>query len=222
VIKKLPAVKKRIGLDMGITSLVTTSDGDKITNPKVLNRHHQKLAHLQRHLARKAKGSQNRQKAKIKVARIHRKILDVRKDLLHKLSTRLVRENQSIVIEDLNVRGLLKNHCLAGAISDACWQQLGSMLEYKCSWYGRELVKVDRWFPSSKTCHCCGHVVEKLPLSVRSWVCPKCNTTHDRDVNAAKNILAAGTAVHACGGAVTPKRAKLVDAGLREAGISGL
>lgn len=221
-IKKLPAIEKSVGLDMGITALVTTSDGEKVTNPKAYAQHHRKLAHCQRDLARKVKGSRNRQKAKIKVARIHRKISDIRKDQLHKLSTRLVRENQSIVIEDLAVRNMLKNHCLAGSIQDAGWQQLRGMLQYKCDWYGRNLKVVDRWFPSSKTCHCCGHVVDKLPLSVRSWVCPKCGAQHDRDLNAAINIHAAGTAVHACGGAVRPKRAKLVNASLCEAGIPGL
>lgn len=205
-IPALPPVDKHIGLDMGITSLVTTSDGEKITNPKAYKTHKRKLAHAQKHLARKQKGSANRNKARRKVARIHRKISDIRKDQLHKLTTRLVRENQSIAIEDLAVRNMLKNHSLAGSIADASWGMLKQQLEYKCKWYGRELRIVDRWFPSSKTCHECGHVVEKLPLNIRQWDCPKCSASHDRDVNAAKNILAAGRVVNACGGAVNPKR----------------
>jgi putative transposase len=205
-IKPLPPIEKHLGLDMGISTLVTTSDGEKVTNPKAYRTSKRKLAHAQKHLARKMKASKNRHKAKRKVARIHRKISDIRKDQLHKLTTRLVRENQSIAIEDLAVRNMLKNHCLAGSISDASWGMFKQQLEYKCKWYGRELRVVDRWFPSSKTCHGCGHVVEKLPLNVREWICPKCSAPHDRDVNAAKNILAAGKVVNACGGAVNPKR----------------
>lgn len=205
-IAKLAAVNKHVGLDMGITALVTTSDGEKVYGAKATKRHARKLAHEQRELARKQKGSRNQWKARIRVARVHRKISDIRKDQLHKLSTRLVRENQSIAIEDLAVRNMLKNHCLAGSISDAGWQQLKGMLAYKCEWYGRELRVIDRWFPSSKTCSKCGHVVDKLPLTVRQWECPKCGSSHDRDVNAAINILAAGTAVSACGGDVRPKR----------------
>jgi putative transposase len=205
-IETLPPADKHIGLDMGISALATTSDGEKITNPKAYRVHKRKLAHAQKHLARKVKGSANRNKARRRVARIHRKISDIRKDQLHKLTTRLVRENQSIAIEDLAVRNMLKNHCLAGSISDASWGTLKKQLEYKCKWYGRELRIVDRWFPSSKTCHECGHVVSKLPLNIRQWDCPKCSASHDRDVNAAKNILAAGVVVNACGGAVNPKR----------------
>lgn len=205
-IKPLTSLEKHIGLDMGISALVTTSDGEKVTNPKAYRIHKRKLAHAQKHLARKIKGSANRNKAKRKVARIHRKISDIRKDQLHKLTTRLVRENQSIAIEDLAVRNMLRNHCLASSITDASWGMLKQQLEYKCKWYGRELRVVDRWFPSSKTCHECGHVVSKLPLNIREWECPKCLATHDRDVNAALNILAAGKVVNACGGAMNPKR----------------
>ena len=204
-IATLPAATKHIGIDMGLTALVATSEGELITNPKPYKVHKRKLAHAQRHLTRKQKGSKNRQKAKRRVARIHRKISDIRKDQLHKLTTRLVRENQSIAIEDLTVRNMLKNHCLASSISDAGWSMLKSMLEYKCKWYGRELRVVDRWFPSSKTCSDCGHVVEKMPLSVREWTCPQCAAVHNRDSNAAKNILAAGHVVNALGGTVRPK-----------------
>lgn len=205
-IQKLPVIDKHVGLDMGITALVTTSYGEKILSAKSAKQHAMKLAHAQKELARKQQGSKNRQKAKIRVARIHRKISDIRNDQLHKLSTRLVRENQSIAIEDLAVRNMLKNHCLAGSVADLGWHRFKSMLEYKCNWYGRELRVIDRWFPSSKTCHKCGHVVAKQPLNVRQWDCPQCGVSHDRDVNAAINILAVGTTVNACGGTVSPKR----------------
>lgn len=221
-IEKLPPANKSVGLDMGITSLVTTSDGEKMTNPKTSRKYRKQLATTQRHLARKQKGSKRRLRAKRKVARVHDKISETRKDQLHKLTTRLVRENQTIVVEDLSVRYMLKNHCLAGSIVDASWGMLKQQLEYKCNWYGRELKVVDRWFPSSKTCHGCGHVAEKLPLSVREWVCPKCGASHDRDINAAINIKSAGTVDYTDGGIVRPKRTKSVDANLSEVGIPGL
>lgn len=221
-IGRLPLTSKRVGLDMGITSLVTTSDGEKVTGPKPSKVYRRELATAQRRAARKQKGSKRSLRAKRKVARLHQKISDIRKDQLHKLTTRLVRENQSIAIEDLAVRNMLKNHCLAGSISDASWGELKRMLAYKCEWYGRELRVVDRWFPSSKTCHGCGHVVNKLPLNIRSWECPKCSATHDRDVNAAKNILSAGTVDYTDGGSVRPKRTKSVDAAPSEVGIPSL
>lgn len=221
-IEKLPPVDKSVGLDMGITALVTLSTGEKVTNPKTARRYRCKMASAQRHLARKQKGSKRRLRAKLKVARIHEKISETRKDQLHKLTTRLVRENQTIVVEDLPVRNMVRCHNLAGSISDASWSMLRSMLEYKCNWYGRELKVIDRWFPSSKTCHGCGHVVEKLPLNVRSWTCPQCGAAHDRDVNAAINIKSAGTVDYTSGGVVRPKRTKFVDANLSEAGIHGL
>ncbi|MFI0815179.1 RNA-guided endonuclease InsQ/TnpB family protein [Streptomyces sp. NPDC021098] len=200
-----PATGTAVGLDAGITSLVTLSTGEKIANPKHERRDRARLAKAQRELSRKAKGSGNRAKARVKVARVHARIADRRRDFLHKLSTRLVRENQTVVIEDLTVRNLLKNGKLARAISDAAWTDLRMMLEYKCAWYGRELVTVDRWFPSSKLCGACGTVREKLPLNVREWTCD-CGAAHDRDVNAARNILAAGLAVSACGDGVRPQR----------------
>ena len=205
-IETLPPSDKHVGIDMGINALATLSTGEKVANPRPMRRYRLRLATAQRHLARKQKGSANSRKAKRKVARIHDRISETRKDQLHKLTTRLVRENQSIAIEDLAVRNMLKNHCLAGSISDASWGELKRMLEYKCECYGRELRVVDRWFPSSKTCHGCGHVVDKLPLNIRSWECPKCSVIHDRDVNAAINILSAGTVDYTCGGLVRPKR----------------
>ncbi|MGW3432074.1 RNA-guided endonuclease InsQ/TnpB family protein [Streptomyces melanosporofaciens] len=200
-----PATKAAVGLDAGVTSLVTLSTGEKIANPRHERRDRKRLAKAQRELSRKAKGSANREKARRRVAGVHARIADRRRDVLHKLSTRLVRENQTVVIEDLTVRNLLKNGKLARAISDAAWTDLRMMLEYKCAWYGRELVTVDRWFPSSKLCGACGTVRGKLPLNIREWTC-ECGAVHDRDVNAARNILAAGLAVSACGDGVRPQR----------------
>jgi putative transposase len=201
-----PARESVTGIDAGITSLVTLSTGEKIANPRHERRDRDKLAKAQRDLARKQKGSANRDKARVKVARVHARITDRRRDFLHQLTTRLVRENQAVVIEDLSVRNMLGNHCLARAISDAAWSDLRGMLEYKCDWYGRDLIIIDRWYPSSKTCAACGHTAASLPLNVREWDCVNCGTRHDRDINAAANIRAAGLAVSACGGSVRPKR----------------
>jgi len=204
-IEPLAPVASVAGIDAGITSLVTFSTGEKIVNPKHERADRARLVKAQRQLSRKAKGSANRAKARLKVARVHARIADRRRDHLHKLTTRLVRDNQTVVIEDLNVAGMLRNHCLARAISGAAWSDLRGMLEYKCRWYGRDLVVIDRWFPSSKTCSACGHVAASMPLSVRQWFCERCGAVHDRDVNAAVNIRAAGLAVLACGGGVRPK-----------------
>jgi putative transposase len=204
-ITQAPATTAAVGLDAGITSLVTLSTGEKVANPQHERRDRARLARAQRDLSRKAKGSANREKARRRISKVHARIADRRRDFLHKPSTRLVRENQTVVIEDLNVRNLLKNSTLARAISDASWTQLRSMLEYKCAWYGRELVVIDRFFPSSKLCGTCGTVAGKLPLNVRVWTCD-CGAVHDRDVNAALNILAAGLAASACGDGVRPQR----------------
>jgi len=200
-----PATDSAVGIDAGIASLMTLSTGEKITNPRHERRDRARLAKAQRELSRKEKGSANRAKARLKVAKVHARITDRRRDFLHKLTTRLVRENQTVVIEDLTVRTMVKNHKLARAVSDAAWSDMRTMLEYECAWYGRDLVVVDRWFPSSKLCGACGTIRAKLPLNVRQWTCD-CGTTHDRDVNAAKNILAAGLAVSACGDGVRPQR----------------
>ena len=205
-IEKLPKINKSIGLDVGITSLIATSDGDKISNPRHFKRLRKKLKKAQKTLSRKQKGSKNRYKARLKVAKVHGQISDSRKDFLHKLTTQLVRENQTIVVEDLAIKNMVRNHKLALSISDASWGELIRQLAYKCEWYGRELVKIDRWFPSSKRCGSCGHVVDKLPLNVREWECPKCGANHDRDINASKNILAAGLAVSVCGANIRPDR----------------
>jgi putative transposase len=192
-IRPLDATGTMVGVDAGVTALVTLSTGEKVANFRHERADRRKLAKAQRALARKAKGSTNRQKAKLRVAKVYARIADRRRDHLHKLTTRLVRENQTVVIEDLTVRNMVKNHTLARAVSDASWRELRSLLEYKTVWYGRELVVIDRWFPSSKLCSACGTLHGTMPLNVREWVCA-CGAVHDRDVNAAINILAAGLA----------------------------
>lgn len=201
-----PPTSAVVGIDAGITSLFTLSTGEKVANPRHEQRDRLRLAKAQRSQERKAAGSANWNKARRKVARVHARIADRRRDFLHKLTTRLVRENQTIVVEDLNVTGMLRNHKLARAISDAGWSQFRSMLDYKAASRGRELIAVDRWFPSSKTCSTCGLLIGHLPLHVRVWTCPGCGDVHDRDINAARNILAAGLAVTACGDGVRPIR----------------
>jgi putative transposase len=176
-IEPLPKTNKSIGMDMGITSLITTSNGDKIVNPKHFKRLRTKLRRVQKALSRKQKGSNNRQKQRLKVAKVHGQITDSRKDFLHKLTTQLVRENQTIVVEDLALQNMVRNHKHSGSISDASWGELIRQLAYKCEWYGRELIKIDRWFPSSKRCGSCGHIMDKMPLNIRGWNCPKCGIT---------------------------------------------
>ena len=214
-IKSLPTIDKSIGLDLGITSLIATSNGDKVSNPKPFKRLYKKLRRVQKALNRKQLGSFNRDKARLKVARVTAAIADTRKDFLHKLTTQLVRENQTIVVEDLSVSNMVKNHKLAQSISDASWGELVRQLAYKCEWYGRELIKIDRWFPSSKRCGCCGHIVEKMPLNIREWNCPKCGMHHDRDINAAKNILAVGHTVSVCEANIRPDN-QMVEGQLRK------
>jgi putative transposase len=205
-VQPLPATGQAVGADVGLDHLLTLSTGEKIADPRHERRDRTRLAKAQRNLARKAGGDgANRGKARLKAAKIHARIADRRRDGLHKLTTRLVRENQTIVIEDLTVRNMVKNRTLARAISDAAWARFRGLLEYKAAWYGREVIAVDRFFPSSKLCSHCGTLQEKMPLSVRTWTCD-CATTHDRDVNAAKNLLAAGLAVSACGAGVRPQR----------------
>jgi putative transposase len=203
-IQPLPPVEACIGVDLGLKSLLITSEGEAIVNPRGFNQHRKRLAKAQKVLARKQKGSRNRQKARERVARIHAKITDSRRDHLHKLTTRLVKENQLIAVENLCVKGMLRSKRYSRSIADAAWGELVRQLEYKANWYGRILVKVDRFFPSSKTCSECGHVMEAMPERIRDWDCPSCGVHHDRDINAARNVLAAGLAVAACGAPVRP------------------
>ncbi len=203
-----PPINKVIGLDLGLKSMVVTSDGEAIGNPKFFARDEKKLARAQRRHAKKKKGSRNREKARRKVARIHARIADRRRNYQHQLSTRLIRENQTICVESLRVKNMVKNHCLAKSIHDVGWGEFVRQLEYKAVWYGRTLIKIDTFFPSSKRCFACGHVLETLSLDEREWTCPKCGVHHDRDKNAANNILAEGLSVAACGETVRPERAK--------------
>jgi len=183
------------GVDLGLRDFVVTSDGERIANPRHLARKARNLARYQRRQARCRKGSANRAKAAAKVARAHRKVRNARQDFLHRASTGLVRGNDVIVIEDLAVANMVRNRRLARAISDCGWGEFRRQLEYKCERYGRRLIVIDRWYPSSKTCSACGHLLAELNLSTRHWTCPSCGARHDRDINAAKNILAAGLAV---------------------------
>lgn len=193
-IEKLPETQKTIGIDFGLTTFVTTSDGFKVEPLKSYRLHEKKLARQQRALSRKCVGSKNKEKARVKVARLHAKIADARKDFLHKLSTKIIRENQAISVEDLNILAMQKNHRLAKSVSDAGWSEFVRQVEYKAAWYGRSFVKVNRWYPSSQICSACGHQDGKKALGVREWTCPECGATHDRDVNAAININTAGLA----------------------------
>lgn len=185
-----------IGIDVGIKEFYTDSNGNSVHNPKYLEKSMHKLAREQRRLSRKKKDSNNRCKQRIKVARVHEKITNQRNDFLQKQSTILVRENQAICIEDLNTKGMIRNHKLAKSIASASWSKFFTMLEYKASWYGADLIKVPTMYPSSQTCRCCGYknpVVKRL--SVRKWECPVCHTVHDRDTNAAINILNKGLSI---------------------------
>lgn len=184
-----------VGLDLGVKDFAVTSDGRRIANPTCLQRKARALARYQRRLARARRGSSNRAKAKRKIAAAHRKVCNARRDFLHRTSTRIVRDADVIVIEDLAVANMVRNRRLSRAISDVAWGEFRAMLEYKAHRAGRTLVAVDRWYPSTRTCSTCGHLLSELGLSIRHWTCPNCRTRHDRDLNAAKNILAAGRVV---------------------------
>ena len=183
-----PIPEQTVGIDLGLTHYAVLSTGEKVANPKHLKNSQQRLAVLQRRLARKKKGSKNRNKARLKVARCHQKIADQRRDFQHQLSSRLVRENQALAVESLNVNGMVKNHSLAQAISDAGWGTFCSMLAYKCREAGKTLLQIGMFEPSSKTCSICGYRMAALTLKDREWTCPDCRTPHDRDINAAINI----------------------------------
>lgn len=196
--KKASAAVRETGIDLGVETLAALSDGRKIENPHALKKYERKLAREQRRLSRRKgarKGErQSRRylKQKKRVARVHTKIADTRTDAIHKATTMLADENQVLCMEDLNAKGMVKNHHLARAVSDASFGEFARFLEYKCTERGRTLIKVGRFYPSSKTCSACGHRLDALPLSIRSWDCPACGAHHDRDVNAALNILAEG------------------------------
>ncbi|MEV4527358.1 RNA-guided endonuclease TnpB family protein [Streptosporangium sp. NPDC049304] len=202
--EQLPESAAEVGIDLGLTHFAVLSDGRKVDNPRFLRRAAKKLRKAQRDLSRKAKGSNNRTKAKAKVARAHARVTDARRDFAHKLSTSIIRENQAVAVENLSVSGLGRTR-LAKSVHDAGWSQFTTMLEYKAKRYGRTFTKIDRWFPSSKLCSDCGHIAESMPLNVRSWTC-LCGAVHDRDINAAINILAAGRAdrLNDCGDPVRP------------------
>jgi putative transposase len=208
-IAPLPQTAASIGADLGLKSFVVLSDGQAIGHPKFFHKDEKKLAKAQRRHAKKKRGSKNRAQARKKVAKVHARIADRRRDFLHKLSTRLIRENQTICVESLQVKNMVKNPKLSKAISDVGWSEFVSQLEYKAQWYGRNLVKIDKWYPSSKRCFACGHLLDSLPLAVREWTCTECGVHHDRDINAAQNIHAVGlTVFEACGEAVRPGAVK--------------
>ena len=204
IVDELPNTQSNIGIDLGLTDFIVLSDGSKVANPKFLSKLQHKLAREQKILAkrravakvanRKLSDSRNYQKQKFKVAKVYEQITNSRTDFLHKLSFNLIKNHDVIAIEDLNVKGMVKNHKLAKAISDSSWSTFTTMLAYKAEWYGKTLVKIDRWYPSSKTCSGCNHLLTKaeLPLSLRSWDCPSCLQTNDRDINASINILKEG------------------------------
>ncbi len=202
-------VGKAIGIDVGLTHLAVTSNGQKFDNPRHLRKATRNLKRKQQRLSRKLKGSNNREKARQLVARAHERISCARKDYLHKLSRKIVNENQVIAVETLNVKGMTKNHKLAKSVSDAGWGMLVSFIEYKATREGKAFVKCDRWFPSSKCCHACGAVCDKLPLNVRAWACPHCGAIHDRDINAAINIRDEGLRILAGGTPATADRGKV-------------
>ena len=194
-IEHKPKTKKEIGLDLGIKDFVILSNGKKYKNQKFLNKYEKELEKAQKHLSRKQKGSNRYRRQRLKVARIHEKIANSRRDFLHKVSTELVSQFDFIAVESLKVKNMVKNHHLAKAISDCAWGTFVRLLEYKCEWYGKQLVKISQWYPSSKTCHHCDYINSKLKLSDRKWTCPKCGEVLDRDINAAKNIYRAGRTI---------------------------
>lgn len=218
-IAPLPSSATQVGLDLGLHDTVVLDTGEKVGNPKFFTQEEKRLRKAQRRLAKKQLGSKNRAQARQAVARIHARIADRRRDFLHKLSTRIIRENQTICVESLQVKAMAQHPTLAKAIHDVGWGEFVRQLTYKAAWYGRTLVAIDKWYPSSKRCSACGHVLGSLSLATRQWTCPACGVTHDRDVNAAKNIKAAGLAVSACGEAIRPGRVRPSSAGLGEAGI---
>ena len=208
---KLTKTGKSIGIDLGLKDFVITSDGYKYKNNRYTKTYQTKLKKAQQHLSRKKKGSNRYQKQKLKVAKLHKKITNSRLDNLHKVSTELIKKYDTIILEDLNVKGMVKNHKLAKHIADASWSNFITLLTYKAEWNDKQIVKIDRFFPSSKTCNCCGYINQNLKLSMREWTCPSCHTKLDRDLNASKNILNEGYKIissgiddHRSGGEIRP------------------
>lgn len=191
-VEELPKTNKQVGIDLGLKDFVITSDNKKYKNNRYTKKYAKQLKKAQQHLSRKQKGSNGFEKQKLKVAKIHEKIASCRLDTLHKVSKELVESYDLISIEDLNVKGMIKNHKLSKHIADASWGNFVTLLQYKCDWYGKELVKVNRFYPSSKTCGECGWINQELKLSDREWTCKSCGAIHDRDVNASRNILKEG------------------------------
>jgi putative transposase len=206
-----PKTGKSIGIDLGLKDFVITSDGYKYKNNRYTKTYQTKLKKAQQHLSRKKKGSNSYQKQKLKVARIYKKITNSRLNNLHKVSTELIKKYDTIILEDLNIKGMIKNHKLAKHIADASWSNFITLLTYKAEWNDKQIVKIDRFFPSSKTCNCCGYINQNLKLDVREWTCPSCGTKLDRDLNASKNILKEGYKIissgiddHRSGGEIRP------------------
>jgi len=196
--KHLDKTDKRIGIDLGIKDFAITSEGQRYTNPKFLYKFQRKLKTAQQHLSRKQKGSNSRERARLKVAKIYEKITNSRNDMQHKISMNLIRKYDMIALEDLNIKGMVQNYKLAKAISDSSWSSFVTKLTYKAQWYGKEVIKIDRFFPSSKTCSDCGYINQNLTLDVRNWMCV-CGSKHDRDVNASKNILKRALTIQSSG-----------------------
>ena len=197
--EKLKYSDNRVGIDLGLKEFAITSDGEMIENPRCLRKSEKRLRKLQKDLSRCKKGSKNREKCRIKLAKQHERIANQRKDFLHKTSKRIIDENQVICLEDLKAKEILKNHKLAKSVSDVSWGEFVRQLQYKADWYGREIIKIDQWYPSSQICSNCGHRDGKKDLSIREWTCPICGAHHDRDINAAINILNEGLRIRTVG-----------------------
>jgi putative transposase len=196
-IAPLPEAYAAVGIDVGLRSAAQLSDGTKVEAPRYLRRRLRIVAGRARTMARRKKGSRRRDRARVALARTHARVADARRDWLHKLSSKLVRENQTLVVEDLNLRGMTRNRRLALSLADGAIGELYRQLEYKAAWDGRAFVRVGRFFPSTKRCFTCCHVLEQLPLAAREWTCPECGSAHDRDVNAARNLLDEGLRTNA-------------------------